>query len=50
VITPVFSPVSKSIKFAESNLASEPINVYAGDKKLVQPYQAIADFITAGEK
>jgi chromosome partitioning protein len=50
VITPVFEPVPTSVKFAESNLAGEPINVYAGDKKLVQPYQAIYDFIAAGEK
>ena len=46
----VFEPVPKSIKFAESNLAGEPIHTYAGDKKLVQPYQAIADFIAAGDK
>ena len=46
----VFEPVPKSVKFAESNLAGEPINVYVGDKKLVQPYQAIADLIAAREK
>ena len=46
----VFEPVPKSVKFAESNLAGEPINIYSGDKKLVQPYQAIADLIAAGEK
>jgi len=46
----VFEPVPKSVKFAESNLAGEPINVYANDKKLVQPYQAIADFISVGVK
>lgn len=46
----VFDPVPKSIKFSESNLAGEPINVYSGQKKLVQPYQVIADLIQAGNK
>ncbi len=38
----IFDPVPKSIKFAESNLAGEPIHQYAGYSKLVQPYEAIA--------
>ena len=43
---PVFDPVPKSVKFAESNLAGEPIHIYAGDEKLVQPYQQIVKFMT----
>lgn len=38
----VFDPVPKSVKFAESNLAGEPIHLYAREWKLVQPYQAVA--------
>jgi chromosome partitioning protein len=38
----VFDPVPKSVKFAESNLAGEPIHLYAGEWKLVQPYRAVA--------
>lgn len=38
----IFDPVPKSIKFAESNLAGEPIHQYDGYSKLVQPYQVIA--------
>lgn len=41
----IFEPVPKSIKFSESNLAGEPIHIYANDKKLVQPYRAIANLI-----
>ena len=37
----VFEPVPKSVKFAESNLAGEPIHLYAGEGKLVQPYRAV---------
>lgn len=37
----MFGPVPKSIKFAESNLAGEPIHQYAGDSNLVKPYQAV---------
>lgn len=44
---PVFNPVPKSVKFSESNLAGEPIHLYAGEAKLVKPYQAIADLIAA---
>lgn len=38
----IFDPVPKSIKFAESNLAGEPIHIYTNNKKLARPYQAIA--------
>jgi len=38
----IFEPVPKSIKFAESNLAGEPIHQYGGYSKLAYPYQAIA--------
>lgn len=44
----IFDPVPKSIKFAESNLAGEPIHTYAEDQKLIRPYQEIVDVITAG--
>lgn len=43
----IFEPVPKSIKFSESNLAGEPIHIYAKDPKLVQPYQIIANLIAA---
>jgi len=43
----IFEPVPKSIKFSESNLAGEPIHIYTNDKKLVQPYKAIANLIAA---
>ena len=43
----IFEPVPKSIKFSESNLAGEPIHIYTNDKKLVQPYGAIANLIAA---
>jgi chromosome partitioning protein len=39
---PVFDPVPKSVKFAESNLAGEPIHLYAGDAKLSASYKGIA--------
>ncbi len=45
---PVFDPVPKSVKFAESNLAGEPIHIYAGDEKLVQPYQQIVKLMKGG--
>ncbi len=41
----IFDPVPKSVKFAESNLAGEPIHLYADDSKLIAPYQAIAQLI-----
>lgn len=41
----VFDPVPKSVKFPESNVAGEPIHTYAGDAKLVKPYQSIAKVI-----
>jgi chromosome partitioning protein len=37
----VFDPVPKSVKFPESNLAGEPIHVYSGEWKLVQPYRNV---------
>jgi chromosome partitioning protein len=43
---PVFDPVPKSVKFAESNLAGEPIHHYASEPRLVAPYKAIAKSIT----
>jgi chromosome partitioning protein len=43
----IFEAVPKSIKFSESNLAGEPIHIYAKDPKLVQPYQIIANLIAA---
>lgn len=43
--TRIFNPVPKSIKFAESNLAGEPIHTYAGDSRLVDPYQAVVNQI-----
>jgi chromosome partitioning protein len=45
----VFEPVPKSVKFAESNLAGEPIHTYASkDEKLIAPYQAIAQVLRGG--
>lgn len=43
----VFDPVPKSVKFAESNLAGEPIHLYAGEWKLVQPYRAVVKQMVA---
>jgi chromosome partitioning protein len=43
---PVFDPVPKSVKFAESNLAGEPIHIYAGDERLIQPYRQVVKFVT----
>jgi chromosome partitioning protein len=37
----IFDPVPKSVKFAESNLAGEPIHLYAGEWRLVQPYREV---------
>jgi chromosome partitioning protein len=37
----IFAPVPKSVKFAESNLAGEPIHVYAGEWRLIQPYREV---------
>jgi chromosome partitioning protein len=47
---PVFDPVPKSIKFAESNLAGEPIHIYANQYRLVKPYRTVAQLILKGEK
>lgn len=46
-ITTVFPPVPRSIRFAESNLAGEPIHLYNKDPKLADPYRAIARTILA---
>lgn len=43
----VFDPVPKSVKFAESNLAGEPIHLYVREEKLVQPYRAVVKQIVA---
>lgn len=37
----VFEPVPKSVQFAESNLAREPIHLYSKERKLVEPYKAV---------
>lgn len=39
---PIFAAVPKSVKFAESNLAGEPIHLYTDDSRLAAPYRAIA--------
>lgn len=41
----IFNPVPKSVQFPESNLAREPIHQYSRERKLVEPYQAIAKLI-----
>lgn len=41
----IFQPVPKSIRFPESNVAGEPIHIYANEPKYVKPYQAIAKLI-----
>ena len=41
----IFDPVPKSVKFAESNLAGEPIHQYAGEWRLVQPYRSVIQAI-----
>lgn len=46
-ITTIFPPVPRSIRFAESNLAGEPIHIYTKDPKLAEPYRAIANAIVA---
>ena len=42
----VFESVPKSVKFPESNVAGEPIHLYAGEAKLTRPYQLVAKAIT----
>lgn len=37
----VFPAVPKSIRFAEANLAGEPIHIYANDRKLTHPYLTV---------
>jgi chromosome partitioning protein len=39
----VFPAVPKSIRFAEANLAGEPIHIYANERKLIYPYQQIIE-------
>jgi chromosome partitioning protein len=39
--TKIFEPVPKSIQFAESNLAGEPIHLYSEQSKLIYPYRQI---------
>lgn len=45
----VFEPVPKSVRFAESNLAGEPIHTYSGERKLEQPYRAVVETINSGD-
>lgn len=42
----VFTPVPKSVKFPESNVAGEPIHVYAREWRLVQPYREVVKAMT----
>ncbi|MBE9176757.1 ParA family protein [Synechocystis salina LEGE 06155] len=43
----IFPPVPKSIRFAEANLAGEPIHIYANDPKLTHPYKTIIKSLEA---
>jgi chromosome partitioning protein len=43
----VFPPVPKSIRFAEANLAGEPIHIYAAEGKLIFPYKQIIQTMEA---
>lgn len=45
----VFPAVPKSIRFAEANLAGEPIHIYANERKLIYPYKQITEAIEAME-
>lgn len=45
--TPVLPPVPKSIQFAESNLAGEPIHTYTDQPKLIYPYRQIVSLINS---
>ena len=45
----VFEPVPKSVRFAESNLAGEPIHTYSGESKLEKPYRTVVKTIELGE-
>lgn len=44
----IFEAVPKSVKFAESNLAGEPIHTYADDVRLIKPYREVAKAVMAG--
>ena len=48
--TTIFSPVPKSIRFPESNLAGEPIHLYSNEPKYIKPYGAIASIILRDKK
>jgi chromosome partitioning protein len=37
----VFTPVPKSVKFPESNMAGKPIHIYGGEWKLIKPYREV---------
>jgi chromosome partitioning protein len=41
----IFPAVPKSIRFAEANLAGEPIHIYASERKLIYPYKQIIEAI-----
>jgi len=43
----IFPAVPKSIRFAEANLAGEPIHVYANDRKLTHPYLTVINTMEA---
>ncbi len=43
--TPILDPVPKSIQFAESNLAGEPIHSYTDRSQLIYPYRQIVELI-----
>ena len=43
--TPILAPVPKSIQFAESNLAGEPIHSYTDRAQLIYPYRQIVELI-----
>ena len=45
--TPVLPSVPKSIQFAESNLAGEPIHTYTDQPKLIYPYREIVNLINS---
>ncbi|WP_448379794.1 ParA family protein [Gloeomargarita sp.] len=45
----VFSPIPKSVKFAESNLAGEPIHRYTNERRLLEPLLELVHFIQMQE-
>jgi len=46
----IFSPIPKSVKFAESNLAGEPIHRYTNERRLLEPLRELVHFIQRQEK